>query len=92
MVWSQSNLVTTICKDEARIMITPYIHKLIALEVLDFFTDCIKQGMDLADIVDAYLPEKSVNLTYGAVLQALIADHRRVFISLAKKDVTKDEY
>ena len=92
MVRSQSNVATTICENEKRIMITPYIHKLIALEVLEFFTDCIRQGMDLGEIVDMYLPQKSVNLTYGAVLQALIKDHKKSFIALAKKDVTKDEY
>ena len=61
---------------------TPNRHynKYLAIDVLEFVTDQLKNGMSLKEVAENWLDNyESVNLTYGNIINALIRQHQKSF-------------
>ena len=61
---------------------TPNRHynKYLAIDVLEFVTDQLKNGMTLKEVAENWLDNyESINLTYGNIINALIRQHQKSF-------------
>ena len=57
-----------------------YINKYLAIDVLEFVTEQLKNGMTLKEVAENWLDNyQSVNLTYGNIINALIQKTSKEF-------------
>ena len=67
-----------------------YINKYLAIDVLEFVTDQLKNGMTLKDVAINYLDNYgTINLTYGNVLNALIRQHQKSFEKISNGEMNQ---
>ena len=67
------------------------INKYLAIDVLEFVTQQLKNGCTLQDVAENWLDNwETVNLSYGSVIQAMIRQHQRSFNKIAERDNNHD--
>tara|TARA_R100000231_G_scaffold14065_2_gene15375 strand:+ start:2570 stop:2797 length:228 start_codon:yes stop_codon:yes gene_type:complete len=67
------------------------INKYLAIDVLEFVTQQLKNGCTLKEVAENWLDNwETVNLSYGSVIQAMIRQHQRSFNKIAERDYNHD--
>ena len=68
-----------------------YINKYLAIDVLEFVTQELKNGCTLKDVAENWLDNwETINLSYGSVIQAMIRQHQKTFNKIAERDNNYD--
>ena len=67
------------------------INKYLAIDVLEFVTQQLKNGCTLKDVAENWLDNwETINLSYGSVIQAMIRQHQKSFNKIAERDNNYD--
>lgn len=67
-----------------------HINKYLAIDVLEFVTDQLKNGMTLKEVAENWLDNyQSVNLTYGNIINALIRQHQKSFEKISNGEMNQ---
>ena len=67
-----------------------HINKYLAIDVLEFVTEQLKNGMTLKEVAENWLDNyQSVNLTYGKIINALIRQHQKSFEKISNGEMNQ---
>ena len=67
-----------------------HINKYLAIDVLEFVTEQLKNGMTLKEVAENWLDNyQSVNLTYGNIINALISQHQKSFEKISNGEMNQ---
>ena len=67
-----------------------YINKYLAIDVLEFVTEQLKNGMTLKEVAENWLDNyQTVNLTYGNIINALILQHQKSFEKISNGEMNQ---
>ena len=67
-----------------------HINKYLAIDVLEFVTDQLKNGMTLKEVAENWLDNyQSVNLTYCNIINALIRQHQKSFEKISNGEMNQ---
>ena len=67
-----------------------HINKYLAIDVLEFVTEQLKNGMTLKEVAENWLDNyESINLTYGNIINALIRQHQKSFEKIGNGEMNQ---
>ena len=67
-----------------------HINKYLAIDVLEFVTEQLKNGMTLKEVAENWLDNyESINLTYGNIIYALIRQHQKSFEKISNGEMNQ---
>ena len=70
-----------------------YYNKYLAIDVLEFVTEQLKNGHTLKEVAENWLDNyETVNLTYGNIINALIRQHQKSFDKISQGQNQMGEY
>ena len=67
-----------------------HINKYLAIDVLEFVCEQLKNGMTLKEVAENWLDNyQSVNLTYGNIINTLIRQHQKSFEKISNGEMNQ---